>query len=199
MWRGILGLTVLLFSLTLSAQDQDPLARDHELLRKLLQDTVAAVNKLDTEALKAHLAPDFAITFIDKTRVTNIEELEAYLQRTFRAADAPLKGMKIAPEAEVESIFLSPDIAIDYGRSSDTYTLRNGDSVVIDSYWTATLVRHAWRWKIKSFHASANILDNPVLDATRQSTWAFGLLGVLLGAAGVGGFLFLRRKRMGVA
>lgn len=171
------------------AAEEDPRAADHEQLRGLLQEAKRAVNAFDLDALGPLLAPGFVLVLADQTLVTDIEGLKAYFQATFKADGAPLRGLHIEPEASALSQFIDDRVAVDYGISNDTYLLRGGQSMAMESRWTTTLVRNGGRWQIQSLHAGVNILDNPILTAARRGSylWALGggVFGALLGWLGM--------------
>ena len=164
------------------AAEEDPRAADHEQLRGLLQEAKRAVNAFDLDALGPLLAPGFVLVLADQTLITDLAGLNAYFRATFKADGAPLRGLRIEPEALALSRFIDERVAVDHGISKDTYLLRGGQSMAMESRWTATLVKNGGRWQIQSLHAGVNILDNPILTAARQGSYLWALGGVVIGA-----------------
>ncbi len=179
------------------AAEEDTHAADHEQLRGLLREATRALNEYDLDALAPLLAPGFFVVMADQTVITDFENLKAYFQANFRAEDAPLRGLRIEPEALALSQFIDGQVAVDYGMSTDTYSLPGGATMEMESRWTATLVQNDGRWQIKTLHAGVNMVDNPILTAARQGSylWAVGglVVGALLGWIGGRG----RRRRSG--
>jgi hypothetical protein len=93
---------------------------------------------------------------------------------------------KVAFLPEVEGRRFYGNTAVSYGTLNDRFTLRNGQELPLNSRWSSTLEKDAsGHWMLTSFHASANIFDNPVaaLAARRAGLWA-----------GVGGLARLHRR-----
>jgi hypothetical protein len=71
--------------------------------------------------------------------------------------------------------------------------LTNGSKFNIKGRWTATLVNRDGRWLVGAFHYSANIFDNPILQAQRKFLMWGGLTVAVLFAA-IGFFVGRRRR-----
>jgi len=159
---------------------------DHEVLRTLMAEATTALNKLDAAALRKHLADGFVLTFADQSVVTDPAQLDGYIDGYFKGKDAPLKSVQILPEATEKVRFIDSRTGVVHGTSADTYTLADDSSLVLDTHWTATVVKQDGQWLVQTFHAGVNMLDNPILDAAAQGTLmaaGIGLLaGLLLGA-----------------
>ncbi|MCP5155250.1 MAG: nuclear transport factor 2 family protein [Ectothiorhodospiraceae bacterium] len=182
----------LLLAVT-AAHGQDGREADHEALRGLMARARDAVNARDPKAIETVLAPGFVLVMADQSLVTDTASLRQYLARLFEAEDAPLAGIELAPEADAPTEFLGPDVGVARGRSSDTYTLRAGGALTLESRWTATVARVDGEWRIKTFHAGVNMVDNPILDAATHAGYAWGGGGLVLG--GVLGLVLGRRRR----
>jgi hypothetical protein len=64
---------------------------------------------------------------------------------------------------------------------------------VAETRWTGTLVKKDGKWKVASFHASANAFDNPILwIALKKVGMWVGIGAAVLGL--VIGFLIGRRR-----
>lgn len=158
---------------------------DHELLRGLMAEATDALNKLDANALRRHLAEGFVLTFADQSVVTDPAQLDGYIDGYFNGADAPLKSIEFVPEATEKVRFIDTRTGVVHGTSADSYTLADDSRLVLNTHWTATVVKQDGQWLIQSFHAGVNMLDNPILEAAGQSgilAAGIGLLaGILLG------------------
>ena len=169
---------------------------DHELLRTLLRNAQSALNNQDMDAFGSYLTEDFVFTGADQSVFTSIDDLRTYRETMFEAADAPLESLQVEPVAEVLTRFLSPNVGYCYGTSRDTYTLKSGRSVEVESRWSAVCVKEEGNWKITLLHDGVNFYDNPVISRISQY-WlnlAIGLAiaGLILGA--ILGFLVRRRR-----
>ena len=107
-----------------------------------------------------------------------------------------VRDVKSRLEVDGAAIRHGDDAAVACGTLSDDFDLASGSRLHLESKWTATLVRLDGRWLIGSFHVSASIFENAVLDAVRS--WAtrlavgLGVVGLLVGAAA--GRLLARRR-----
>lgn len=166
---------------------QAPLGEsDHEALRALMAELVAALNSLDGPALTQHLAQGFVLTFADQSVITEQAQLDAYIGDYFKADGAPLQSVQFVPEAAEKVRFIDSRTGVVHGDSADTYTLTDGSSLTLDTRWTATVIKEDGRWLVQTFHAGVNMLDNPILHAAGKSSLTLGgaglLVGLLLGA-----------------
>ena len=81
----------------------------------------------------------------------------------------------------------------------DTYDLKRGETVALNSVWTATLVKSDNEWRLVSFSGSANAFDNDVIrlyfgEASNRIAGIAAILGVAVG--GILTLIFVRvRKR----
>jgi ketosteroid isomerase-like protein len=147
------------------AHAQQPAAdreADHEALRGLMKKVVKSLNDQDMNALASCFTKDFSLISIDQTLITNQAALVAYYDAMFRSDKFPLKSMVANPKADALTQFLDAEKGVCHGTSSDTYLFKNGRKVVMDSRWTAVVVKEGGEWKIASAHAGVNFLDNPL-------------------------------------
>jgi hypothetical protein len=104
--------------------------------------------------------------------------------------------MEVRPEADDLTTFLDEDSGVVYGTSNDHYTFSHGDVREMSTRWTAVVQKDGETWKLVSVHFSANLLDNPVIDAAknaaRRMTIIAGIAGLLAGL--VIGFVLRRRS-----
>lgn len=192
LWRLIILLVLPLGTLAQTAAE-DPRSADHDQLRALMQRAREAVNSQDVDTLGTLLAPGFAVTMADQTTVTDLAGLKGYFERLFRGKDAILESVHIEPEADVRTQFIDGRTGIDYGHSTDTYTLPGGQQLTLQSRWTATVVKLGDEWKVQTFHAGVNMVDNPILTAAKRSGYLWGAGGLAVGL--VAGALIRRRRR----
>lgn len=167
---------------------------DHAALRQLMKEATASLNELDSTRLSQFLADDFVLTFADQTVITELGQFEEYLDTYFREAAAPLKSLHLVPEATETTQFIDQRTGVVYGTSADTYTLADDSRLVLNTHWTATVIEDDGTWRIRAFHAGVNMLDNPILDATRQTGYLWGGLGLIIGFL-IGALLMRLRGR----
>lgn len=161
-------------------------------MRALLQTAKQAVNANDLETLASVLAPDFIVTMVDQTVVTDLQGLNDYFQRLVLGEESILQNIVLDPEADALTEFIEERAGLSHGHSTDTYTLPGGQQLVMKSRWTATLVKTGDDWKIKAFHAGVNMLDNPILASAQRMSYVWGAGGVVLGVLLT---LLVRRRR----
>ena len=154
---------------------------DHEALRELRVQAVKAINARDTEALMGCFATEFVFTAADQTVLTDRTGVEAFFNRLFNAADAPLAALTADPTATIFTRFTDPNTGYCYGVTKDTYTLKNGRSVIIPACWTAVVVKQNGEWRVAAAHVGVNFLDNPVLTIRALPWWR--KLAIFLGLA----------------
>lgn len=149
---------------------------DHVLLRDLKSKFSEALNNRDVEALSACFAKNFVLTTVDQTTITSKEQLKEYWTKIFDSPDSIVAEMKSEPEADVLSQFIDENNAFCYGFSKDTYKMKKGFTTVINSRWTATVVKENGKWLITTAHAGVNFFDNPVI--TRKAKFDHKLIAV---------------------
>ncbi len=156
---------------------------DHEALRALLKTAKEAVNAKNFDALKPLFHEKFSITTVDQKVFTNFDDFKAHFAGLFTGANAPLKSVTFNPEADALTEFAGDNLGLSHGSSTDTYVFSDGDTRVMNSRWTATLIKDNGKWKILNLHIGANILDNPVTEAAKSYVYKVGV------GAGIGGLL----------
>jgi uncharacterized protein (TIGR02246 family) len=172
---------------------QDPA---HEELRTLRREMVAAINQNDIDALLTHLDKDIVVTWMDGRVSRGPQGVREYLEQMTKGENRKVNSYKT--EAEVDDLtHLYGDTGIATGHSRDAFVLTDGRDFVVNTRWTATLVKKDGSWKLASFHASTGMFDNPLLDlAVRQTAlWTGGIAGVVGLVVGIVLTWSLRRRR----
>lgn len=167
--------------------------KDHDELRALLATFTQAFNSRNLDPLLPHLHKNFSVTMINQDVVTNPGELKGYLDKQFSGPNALLTDVKIKPEPDILTVFVEGKIGINRGGSVDTYTLKDGRVITLNTRWTGTAIKEADTWKVLNAHIGLNILDNPILDAMEKMKWMWAAGGLVLGL--LGGFLLSRVRR----
>jgi ketosteroid isomerase-like protein len=171
---------------------------DHAALRAMMANVTQAINNQDMARLAPYFTRGFVFTTVDQSVLTNTLAVKNYYDRMLRQKDSPVTRYKMAPKADIPTIFLDANIGYVYGTSADVYTLSaNGRKVPMTCHWTATVVKENGAWKMAAVHTGVNVMNNPVID-----TLAAAMRRNLLIAAGIGLLLGLIigivvAKRMG--
>ena len=79
---------------------------DHAALRRLMADSTEALNSLDTGRLARYLSDEFVLIFADQTVITDLAQLDGYLDTYFRGQGAPLSGVNFKPVAADTTRFI---------------------------------------------------------------------------------------------
>jgi ketosteroid isomerase-like protein len=169
---------------------------DHAALRQLREKAAAGINNLDAKALASCFAKQFAFTAVTQTVITNEAQAQEFFDRMFRSKDALLTSMKTDPTADIRTRFIDENTGVCYGSTTDTYTLRSGETVMMTNRWSATVVKEDGQWKVALAHVGTDFINSPVVARIasfwRGVTVAAGIGGVVLGL--VLGLIAARRK-----
>lgn len=194
---GVLILAVLAAGAfaPVQAQENKSKAEDpaHEALRTLRRGMVDAINKNDLDALLTYLDKDIVVTWMDSRVSRGPQGVREYIEQMTKGPNRKVTSFKT--EAEVDDLtHLYGDTGVATGHSHDAFVLTDGRDFVVNTRWTATLVKKDGQWKLASFHASTDMFDNPVLNIAvrRTATW----VGVIAGVVGLAvGFVVARLLR----
>ncbi len=184
--RSLVPVLSLLLAFALSAQaPPEERHADHEELRALLRTGTQALNARQVDALAPLFARQFVITTVDGRTFRDLAGFKSYIDQLY---GTQVEKIEFRPEAAELTQFVGADTGLSWGKSDDTYTFKDGDVRTMTSRWTATLTREDGRWKVAALHISANILDNPVVDATKRWIWIAAAIALVIGL--IFGFLF---------
>jgi ketosteroid isomerase-like protein len=169
--------------------------QDHQALRNLRTQAAEALNANNFAQIEPLLAKNFTLVTVDNHKFTNIQDFKAYWNGLFHDKGAILKNIKVDPQADALTNFLTPDVGIVYGVSDDTYNFTDGDTRQMNTRWTAVVKKEADGWKLVSVHFSSNILDNPVLTAAKKMSYWYATGGLIVGLIiGILGMMLFRRR-----
>ena len=182
----LLLLALSLIPLASTAQDKSSdREQDHQALRSLKTEALAAITAKDIDKLASLFTEDFAFTGSDQTTVTGKDEIIAYYNRLLIDEGAPLKDIKATAEASILTRFIDENSGYVYGTGEDTYTLANGTSISANTAWTALVVKEDGQWKIAAAHVGINFYDNPVVKQlagyTTKLAVGTGIVGLIIG------------------
>ncbi|HET7219918.1 MAG TPA: nuclear transport factor 2 family protein [Vicinamibacterales bacterium] len=187
-----LGVVALLAGTGAPAQTgEDPA---HAELRTLRDELVDAVNKRDMPRLLQRLHPDVVVTWQNGEVSRRPDGVREYLTRMLEGANSIVEGFATAVTVDELTILHGGDTGVSFGSSRDRFALRGGQTFDLNSRWSATVVRRDGRWVIASFHASANLFDNPLLNGAKRLAVYAGV-GALIAGLIVGLVIGRRRAR----
>lgn len=157
---------------------QPPENPAHEELRTLRGQLVEAINKSDVDALLTHLDKDVVVTWMDGKVSRGPQEVRAYIEDLTKGANRKIQSYKSEPEVD-DLTHLYGDTGVASGKSRDEVLQTDGQTFVINTRFTATLVKKDGRWKVASFHGSTSMFDNPVLHIAihRTTMWTGAIAG----------------------
>lgn len=162
------------------AAEGEPVADEqavHEELRELRRGLVEAIEERDFERQLTYAHDDIIVTWQHGQVVKGREGLLEFLKQG--DSDAFL-GYTQPPTPTDLSILHGGDTAISYGTSVAHYRIV-GREFDLTNHWSATLVKEGDQWKLANYHVSANLLDNPLLNAATGGLYWAGGLGLVVG------------------
>ena len=156
----------------------------HDELRKLRDALLAAYEKEDVAGMLAQLHPDVVVTWQNGEVSRGPKGVQAFYERMMKGDKPVVSAIKSKVVIDEFAILHGGDTAIAFGALSDDYTLTGGMAFHLDSRFTATAVKVGDRWVLASYHASAGLFDNPLLNGAKAALKKTGIM------AGVGGLVF---------
>lgn len=192
MWLG------LIVAALCDAQEKE-LIEDpaHEELRELRRNLVEALNSNDIERVLSLCHENIVMTAQNAEVARGRDGIRAYNAKMTEGPNRRVDSFSTDPTVDELSILHEDDTAIAFGSSKDHYVLTRGPDFVVDSRWTAVVVKEDNQWLIACLHVSANMFDNPLLNvALRSVYWGTAIaggIGLLIGAGGT--FFVMRRRR----
>jgi len=188
--------TVLCIACTAAAQDVGTPA-DHEALRKLKSDIVAAINNRDLTAADALLHKPFMATVVTQDSFNDFGKLKGYFESLYTRDRLQMKKITMEADADELSQIYQGTFAVTRGPTREHYELADGRSFDINGRWTAVSIKEGDKWTVLAVHSGTDFLDNPVLDAIKRSVLWFGAGGGAIGLlVGFTAGWFLRRRRI---
>jgi uncharacterized protein (TIGR02246 family) len=181
-----------------SAQTWQQPAKDdpvHDELRALQAAMEEALNKHDLDGMLEHVDENVAFTAMNAETGYGKQHIRNYFDRMMNGPDKIVEDIKVDFVPDQLAVFYGPDVAVSAGKAASHYELTNGMKFDIDARWTGTLVRKEGRWLVGSFHYSANVFRNPIMQQQRRfMLLAGGALTILFAAVA-----FIVGRRVGRA
>lgn len=186
LWSVLLVLAIWCFPQVALADNQQEI----NSILKTREVALEAINNRDFSKIQPYLHPSFTITTVDNQVFHQVPEFEEYWNQQFSSS---IQSIKMNLPGETVRTFLSPEIVVSSGEAIATFSFKDGKAADMGMRWTAVLQKLQDQWTIQSLHFSSNLLDNPVLNATKRLVWTIAI------ASAVGGFLIttfvLRRQQ----
>ena len=158
---------MLILMIATLAKAEEPNAAVHNALRQLKATMQEALNERDLDTIAANVTPDIVFTTMNGDVCKGRDQIRAYFTKMMTAPGHVVKSITTSFDADALTTLYGDDTGVAYGSSNDHYELMNGQKFDIRGRWTCTMVRQGDKWLIASFHYSANIFDNPILNKMR--------------------------------
>ena len=141
----------------------------------------AAYEQRDMDALLKDVAPDVVITWQNADRNEGHVEFLKFYNEMMNGDNKIVKDISSTFEVDDLSVLYGDDTAVARGTLADHFVLTDGSDFVLNSKWTATVVKQEDGWKVASFHVSANIFDIPILAVAKGWLVKVGLIAGIVG------------------
>lgn len=165
----------------------------HQGLRRLQAIMEKALNARDIDTIVAHVDERVVFTTMNGDVVRGRKGVRDYFARMMEGPNKVVESVTSHFEADDLSLLHGKGLAVAFGHTNDHYVLVGGEAFDIQARWSGTILRKNGAWRIASFHYSASIFDNPVLDMQRRTLLSLAALAFLLS----GGFAFWIGRRQG--
>jgi uncharacterized protein (TIGR02246 family) len=168
----------------------------HEQLQNLRDALFEAYESHDVDAMMQFIHPNAVITWQNGQRNRGPDGFRRFYNEMMQGEGKIVQSITSKVTINDLSVLHGDDTAVAFGELDDKFVLVGGKKFELHSRFTATLVKVDDRWLIAAFHVSANVFDNPLLNAMRRLSIyiaiAAAIIGVVIGA--VVGRRLLRRK-----
>lgn len=129
-------------------------------LDKFRKDLYTAFNEgRYEEMLTSYCHPEVVATWQDGS----VSHGHAEVLAEFKKLSEFIDKIEVDPSVEKRVILDGGKMVISTGKMNDTYKLKRGETVSLESHWSGTMVRENDKWMLVSFSGVANSFDNPVI------------------------------------
>jgi ketosteroid isomerase-like protein len=163
----------------------------HDQLRAFRDSIMEEWNKRDIDAVLAHLDPDVVVTWQNGEVNRGPAAVRKFYSEMLEGDGRVISNIVSKLTVDNLSTLYGDDTAIAVGSIHDDISFAKsvaatsigaGNTLGVDSRWTATLVRKAGEWKLASYHVSANLFSNPVTDLEIKAAGRMaGIIGFAIG------------------
>lgn len=187
-WILVLVLPAVICRPALGAEEKEAAPENpaHDELRTLRAGLFDAYEKRDIEQMLEYVHQDAVITWQNGDVNHGRQGLREFYKKMMEGDDRVVESVTSELTVDDLSIIHGGDTAVAFGTIDDEYRLSDGTDFNLTSRWTATVVKEGDRWVVASFHVSANVFNNPILDMAKSYLIYVGIIagfiGLLLGA-----------------
>ncbi|MFN8546400.1 MAG: nuclear transport factor 2 family protein [Candidatus Eisenbacteria bacterium] len=155
---------------------------DRIALREMMRAIADGINQRDWESLRPWLDAQVQVTMIDQVTLHGPEALFDYVESKLERYGSILTGLTVDPSLSTPAVFHG-DAAVVSLHSADRFHFRTGQEILVQSTYTATMVKQGDAWKLAALHAGVNAFQNPISDQKQK------LFGVGVAVAAIGGLV----------
>jgi ketosteroid isomerase-like protein len=160
---------------------------DHDALRKLMSDTLTAINAKDYLKAQSLMANPFRATVLTQDSFTNFNKLKDYFESLYTRDTLRMKTVRLNATADDLAQIYTGTYAVSSGATEEFYELADGRSFTLNGRWTAVTAKQDGQWKVVAVHTGVNPIENPILAAIEKATlW---LAALTAGAGFLGGLV----------
>src|SRR5262249_43535448 len=154
-------------------------------------------HKNDIDGMLKYVHPNVIATYQNGECKRGHQGVKEFYERMRNGDNRVVEKVDTKLEVDDLAVLHGSDTAIAFGTLDDHFLLRDGMEFDLHSRWSATLVKEDGRWLIASYHASANVFDNGVLNLVlrKSSLYVGGIAGVVGLLFGIGVCLGVGRLR----
>ena len=178
----------------------------HNALRLVRDEIMDGWKRRDIDDVLSHVDPNIVVTWQNGEVNRGPAAIRKFYKEMLDGDQSVLSDIQSTLTVDALSILHGSDTAIAFGSIHDDMTFRHrvtgaaflgaGKTLALDSRWTATLVRKEGEWKLASYHVSANLFSNPVMDlASKAAGRIGGIAGFVIGAVIALPLAWLSRRR----
>jgi ketosteroid isomerase-like protein len=171
------------------AQDTPVEDPAHNELRELRTRIIDAIAAGEVDPVLPYVHTNVVITWQNNEVCRGHEGLRDFFEKMGREA---FREYKLPPTPDELTVLHGDDTGVSFGRTVAQYRLL-GKDLELESRWTATLVKEDDRWLLAGYHISMNVLDNPLLNAAKNTVYLAGGGALVVGL--IAGILLGRRRR----
>lgn len=165
-------------------------------IKKILNQTVEAVNQKNSERLAELLNKDFTFITLENKKITPLPDFLEYFDGLFKGKTAPVKNLILEIQIDPEPIYLDSKIAIVQGTANEQFFYYKGDNQVLNTRWTIVLEKNKanhTEWQISALHHSSGITQS-MLTSLQSQMLKTALGGLVVGLVLGMFFISLSRK-----
>ncbi|MBK6314161.1 MAG: nuclear transport factor 2 family protein [Blastocatellia bacterium] len=185
---GLVAFLPLLIAAPALAQPAEAEASD------LAAALVTTLGAADFDRAGTMLTADAVVTFQNGDVSRGRDATVTYVRELFNGKGALIQAYSGSPTV-TGLASLDDSTRVVTGTSTDTLTLSSGAPMVLETRWTATVVRRDNTWQVASLHLSTNMLDNPIIEKMKTTSYLLAAFGLVMGITiGIGIATLLRRR-----